>query len=587
MDEAGQRPAYLSEDYRLQHLAARLLTAIVQGLTLYFLYSTGGRWSPAEQQIYIPLQLVAVWVPWILYLGVGQMRAVPLAIWVAVAALILAGLGYHEATRESFVGRYSLLNPRAGLWVGVMLGMFIAHVLVVDSVAERRLVPSYERHFDTAWKIGLQVALAGVFVAIFWLVLYLGSQLFLLIKLSFLRELITQPLFVYLASTLAMATALHLTDIQASLLRGLRSVVLTLFSMLLPVLAVIVLGFLLTLPFVSLETLWGTRFAGSLLLSSTAVLVLLINAAYQDAWQSRLKFLFVSLASIELVPLIALAAWAIALRVGQHGWTTDRIFATAVAGILLGYAAGYVLALARGSAWQRSFETANVLTAYAILAVILALFTPLADPGRLMVADQLARLRSGAVDAASFDYAALSRDGAHWGKAALEELRETKDISKADTVNERAREALAGRPSSQIRAHPWVKLTADLVEVFPSGRTLPESFFSAEHGAFRKANPACAQRSAANRKCRATFITANDGRPEAILFFDSWVARVYEQNAEGDWELSGTAQGRTHCKSVREAMADTEPALEAHAWPDLLIGGERLTIVPNPVGPCG
>ncbi len=578
---------------RLRLLTVRIVTAIVQGLTLYYLYEAGGprTWTPAEQIYYVPLSLVAIWIPLLIYFGVGQIPAVPLAVWVLFATVVIAGLGYHSAARETHAYSRSWLlmsSGAASLRFALAVAAFIGHVLVVDTVAERRLVVGYERHFDTAWKAGLQVFLALLFVGVFWLLMYLGARLFLVIKLSFLNDLIAKPIFIYPATALATAIAVHFTDMQASVLRGLRAVVLTLFSWLLPILAVIVFGFLAALPFVSIETLWSTRFAASLLLWSAAALIFLVNATYQDARQSRVKFVFVVVAVLELIPLISLAAWAIALRVGQHGWTTDRIFAAATAAILFCYAAGYVLALARRSAWERSFETANVVTAYAILATILALFTPLADPSRLMVADQVARLKAGVVTGYEFDYRALAQDGARWGKAALEALSETSDVADALKVNELARAALSGQPNRQIRSFPsasLVKLTPELVEVLPAGRSLPDSFFDTEKGAFRKSNPACAQPSS-TKKCRASFIASNGTRPEAILFMDSYITRIFEQDPDGRWEATANLQGRTHCRETQAAMAAGELTFAEHAWPDVVAGGERLTIVPVKQGPC-
>jgi hypothetical protein len=577
-------------------LIVRLATAVVQGLVLYWLLAGEGpkSWTPAQQQVLVPLWLIAVWVPYIFYFGVGQMRAVPLVLWAAAATLILAGIGYHSTTRGGYVAPYSSLPwSLMPLWIVLGIAAFIAHVLVVDTVAERRLVPGYERHFDTAWKLGLQLWLAGLFVSIFWLVLYLGGALFTLLKLSFFAEFIKKPLFIWLATALATAVAIHVTDTQPSLVRGFRSVVLSLFSWLLPLFAVIVLGFLLALLFGSLDNLWKTRFAASLLLWSAVVLIFLINAAFLYAQNSRARGYSLSLASLELVPLVGLAAWAIKLRVVQYGWSTDRIFATAVATIVFFYAAGYVLALVSGSAWQKRFEAANVVAAYAILAVILALFSPLADPGRLMVADQVARLKSGIIDATSFDYGALRRDGARWGKAALEQLSETKEFADSARVNASARSALTNpglartAPSNYVPAPVinTVKLTPELVEVVPAGRTLPESFFSEDHGAFRAKNPACAQPNS-KQKCRAAFVVSNDGHPEAILFSDNWTTQLYEQGADGGWEHTGLVQGRTYCSGVKSAMSAGTFGVAAHPWPDLVIGGERLTIVPVQKGGC-
>ncbi|HEV3018588.1 MAG TPA: hypothetical protein VGY49_06185 [Burkholderiaceae bacterium] len=55
------------------------------------------------------------------------------------------------------------------------------------------------------------------------------------------------------------------------------------------------------------------------------------------------------------------------------------------------------------------------------------LFSPIADPARLMVADQMARLRSGAVGPDKFDFGALKFDGARWGAPALAQLAQTQE----------------------------------------------------------------------------------------------------------------------------------------------------------------
>src|SRR5690606_214172 len=99
---------------------------------------------------------------------------------------------------------------------------------------------------------------------------------------------------------------------------------------------------------------------------------------------------------------VIIAFWGLALRIGQHGLTPDRIIAVACALIGAAYAAGYGWAALgpfwrKGAAWMQPLERTNIWTAVLEIAVILALFSPLADPARLSVADQMARLERGAV----------------------------------------------------------------------------------------------------------------------------------------------------------------------------------------------
>ena len=56
------------------------------------------------------------------------------------------------------------------------------------------------------------------------------------------------------------------------------------------------------------------------------------------------------------------------------------------------------------------------------VATILALFSPLADPARLAVQDQIARLQRGAVSADTFDYDFLRFESGKAGETALRRL---------------------------------------------------------------------------------------------------------------------------------------------------------------------
>lgn len=88
-------------------------------------------------------------------------------------------------------------------------------------------------------------------------------------------------------STLATAAALHVTDVRAGLVRGVRTLVLVLLSWLLPLMALIGAGFLVGLVFTGLEPLWKTQHAAAILLSAAALLIVLLNAAYQDGHPER------------------------------------------------------------------------------------------------------------------------------------------------------------------------------------------------------------------------------------------------------------------------------------------------------------
>ncbi len=190
-------------------------------------------------------------------------------------------------------------------------------------------VTRYRNYFDATWKFGVQLALALAFVVAFWLTLLLGAQLFKLINLDFLERLIEHSWFADPATALAIAAAIHLTDVRAGLVAGIRTVVLTLLSWLLPLMALLALGFVGSLIFTGLDPLWQTRSAAGIMLTAAGVLVVLINAAYQDGEAEGARPFVLRyaelVASALLVPLVGLAAYALALRVQQYGWSVERI----------------------------------------------------------------------------------------------------------------------------------------------------------------------------------------------------------------------------------------------------------------------
>jgi len=181
---------------------------------------------------------------------------------------------------------------------------------------------------------------------------------------------------------------------------------------------------------------------------------------------------------LALVPIVAMAAYALGLRVDQHGWTTDRIIAAACTLIAACYALGYTWAALSRGRWLKRLERCNLVTAFVILGVLVALFTPIADPARLSVASQLAQLQSGKVTIDKFDFAYLRFQGARYGKHALEALKAQTQGADGDLVRRRIDQVLAMK-------HPWegsptlartvAELTANIA-VYPEGRVLPAGF---------------------------------------------------------------------------------------------------------------
>jgi hypothetical protein len=438
---------------------ARTVIGVAQGGALYFLYAVleAKTWPATEPLLFAPLVFTVTLVPLIAVAGVGNLRPRTFTMWTVGVAVLLVGLAVYDILRGTIgppglptvVAVAPSLRPRrCGIYLPqtALGGLFIAHSLVVSGDADRKFIASYTRYFDVAWKHGVQLVLALIFVGAFWALLWLGSALFELVKVHFLTELIKKPWFAIPATVLAFTCAIHVTDVRAGIVRGARTLKLTLLSWLLPMMVLIGGGFLSALLFTGLEPLWSTRRATAVLLTAAAALVFLVNAAYQDGHSEqpvRVLRYAGSLAAILLLPLVGIAGYGLALRVGQYGWTPERIIALACAVVAACYTFGYGLSVLASGPWLKWLEITNVFTAFVILAVILALFSPIADPARISVADQVARLEAGKVSPDAFDFAFLRFTSGRFGLDALKQLKDKQDGPDASRIAERTSTALA------------------------------------------------------------------------------------------------------------------------------------------------
>ncbi|MEI9990450.1 MAG: hypothetical protein WDM86_10450 [Rhizomicrobium sp.] len=602
MSDHGAVPLRPESEHALA--LTRLAAGAVQGLALYLLY----RWAadkiwPATDPYWLaPLGLVFLFVPLLLVQAAGTLRIRTLVPWLVGVTALLAGLGWYGVWRNWPSASPDI--PDAGMTFALVaasfVGLFIAQSLVLAGDAERKFIAPYPAYFDAATKLAVQFAATIVFVAVFWGVLWLGAVLFNLIKLDFLETLLEKEWFAIPATTLASAAAIHVTDVRAKLWTGIRTVALTLLSWLLPLMTLIAVGFTASLVFTGLAPLWATRSAAGLLLSAAGVVVVLLNTAFQDGAPEHSRawiFRYAQFAAgLVLVPLVTLAAYALWLRVAQYGWTVERIATAATILIALCYAFGYAAAALlsfSGGAWMRLVAPVNVATSFVILAVLLALFTPLGDPARLSVASQIARLKSGTVAAKAFDYGYLRSEGGRYGHDALVAISKTDFGVATVVVHDRAKAALAETvlPAAPIKLAGPADLAAD-VAVYPKGAKLPDSFLKqdwhAENFIPGTFVPDCLR--LAGAKCDAILLDLDgDGRDE-ILIADNieqgGIAGLFREGPDSHWTRAGQVIIPV-CAKVAAALRDGQFTLAAPLYRDIAVGGIVLQVETAQRHVCG
>ena len=563
---------------------ARLAIGVFQGLALLVLFD---RLKPPEGQDVdawlAALRSAAVFTPIVLLGGLGAVRARTLAIWAAAAAAIAAATaGYAADTGLAGRAGGEFWPPFIG---GTAVVLFILHHLVAPADQEQRWRAGYRRYFDLAWTDAVRMALSAAFVGALWGLLALGASLFALIGLKQVRELITEPWFAYPVTATAFAAAVHLTDIRASLVRGVRTVALTLLSWLLPLMTLIVAAFLAALPFTGLEPLWDTTSAAGVVLAAAAALIILVNTAYQDGpredlapalkWAGRIG-------CVALSPLVAIAAYAVALRIDQYGLTPERIAAAICVLVGAAFAVGYLAAALSRGVWLKRLELANFATSHLAVVLLLALMSPLADPRRLSVDDQIRRLDRGLTPPAEFDYGFLKFRAGRWGEAALQDLAARRTGPHAAEIAERAARAMkATNPYD-----PVAPTTAEraLSVAVAGGGALPRSFVEQSWTGREDPLRNCARpvgRTGEPRLCAAVVADIDgDGREDVALFGGG--ERTVFAEREGVWtriaRLYGPACG-DETEAVGKGQARAVPPVAR--WSDVEVAGRRLLAVPE------
>lgn len=555
--------------------AARIGIGLIQGLLLYALYraADGKVWPSTQPELFGGLALAIGFAPVAALAGVGRLKWPVLAAWIGGVAVVLFLLGWHDVARRVLADYEEAPFLKFPVMGFAAAALFIAHHLFAPAVRVRRWVVDYHQYFDVAWKAGVQLALSLGFTGAFWILLQLGAALFDLIGLKFLTELVRSAWFALPVTCTAFAIAVQLTDVRDGLIRGVRTVALMLLSWLLLVITALTAGFLAALPFTGLDPLWATRSATAMLLGAAAALIILINTAYQDGQPDnlppRVLRIATRVASVLVAPLVILAVWGLSLRIGQYGLTPDRIIAAACALVGAVYAGGYLFAAVRPGAWMKPLERTNIVAAILSVLMILALFSPLLDPTRLSVADQVARLERGKVKAADFDYSFLRFDSGKAGRAALDRLVASRD---ADTAR-LAREAKTSDARSAYSPDEKREL-ARQVKIEPiAGQTLPPDFM-----AQIQSQPDLALNCRADEACvLRTADLDGDGRQD-VLLANRTVILAFTQGEDGRWyqraryNAACGGAGSTDLKAALKTGVKTAPML----LPDLIVNGRRL-----------
>jgi hypothetical protein len=539
----------------------RLLVGLVQGAGLSLLFA--GR-AAMDPYVFSAALMAGLFAPLLLLSGLGRARFMPLLLWTLFAGALLAGAGayHHWRTLTSDSG-----HPGLSLIALTGLLLFIGQSLVESGGRD------YAAHYNSAWRLAIRIIICAMVAGLAWAAAGAAS--------GWMRtHYPALPFSIFTIPIVTVSTALAAQLTGPLLLGALQDGVVFVFTMALPfvlLLAMAVAG-------LAALGLWQASLAVSAGLS--AALILCINASYRDGtsmrpyWRRRAEFA----ASLVLLPLMLMAAVALAARIAQHGWTDIRIFAAAwlllTGAYALAYAGSALISLG-GGGWMQRIEGSNLALGFAALMLLAALASPIADPARLAVESQTWRLEQHQVTADAFDYTWLRDHGLRFGHEALTKMQ----ASQAEPLVARGAFVALTVPPAGLRPAP-TEIGANIH--VQSGQRLPAALLARDWTGVAGAPPCLTNASLA---CDAFFADVDgDGRNEIILAYGTdarWWASVMKPGEGGGWYVEGTLASPS-CPGGLTALRSGQFALvqPKSNWRDLLVGGMRLSVA-RPKNPAG
>lgn len=556
-------------------LAVGAVFGLVIALLLHLMPHSSMAGAPAWVQVLMSVLLLGAFVIWA---GAGVMRRINLAVWSAVALGLIALIAWHRVTNDGS----DQFNPFFfSLSFLIYPFLFISHELAASADQSGKWIAPYPVYNDEAWQRGVQLVLAVVFTGLFWAILGLGALLFHFIGFDWFGKLIGKPIIAYPLSGLALGAAVHLGDSQPKLVAGARALILGVLSWLLPVLTLVGLLFAAGLCVSGLAPLWKTKAASMTLLGACVGLALLVNAAYQQGDAERKVHIVLKVAARVacglLLAFALLAAYSLHLRIHQYGLTPERVLAAVgvFIAVLFGLGYAYAAVLPRGR-WLAALEPVNVAMAVVMALTFLAVLTPLADPQRLSVDSQVARLQAGKITPDKFDWDLLYNKTGVQGKKAVASLIKT---GKSQAIKDAAKVASAAGPDPE--PYPFSKPDLSRIPVVaPKSGVLPADFIAQDFSKTASA-PDClfSIDNVHVLPCTAAALMDldHDGAPEVLVLSGTEVA-VFTRGKSG-WASIATLY--TDNDTV-EAFKAGKVSQTKHRFDDVHIGSYNRGAIDNP-----
>ncbi|MBH0030908.1 DUF4153 domain-containing protein [Pseudoalteromonas sp. SWYJZ98] len=411
-----------------------IILAVLQAIALTLLYSSieNNVWPATSPTWLVSLITFSMSFPLLMLMTVNKNNIKTSLLLILPFSLLLSLLGAYVGFQQE-PQEYVSNNTLMSVFIFTSLIAGFKGLMYIQQFGSSENV-SYSRLFKLSWRNFIIFGECWLFVLIFWGILNLGAALFDILDIEFFSELLRNEWFWIPTLTLAFALAsvifrklLNIEDNIAFLLQ-------TLIKFLLPVLSVISLGFLATLPFTGLNKLWETG-SGSLLVMWLQVLTLFfVNTVYKDDSSVRPyhmllhRLVFISVALLPVYSVIS--AYGIYLRVEQHGLTVNRCWGILIWFLLACFSFSYLVGIiTKRDNWLEPLSKINIVMGWVVLVSMLAVNSPLLNFQSLSTNSQIARLDADKVTIEKFDYYYFEHSLGRQGYLAMQLLKQKIETS--------------------------------------------------------------------------------------------------------------------------------------------------------------
>ncbi len=405
-----------------------ILLAVLQGIALTLLYRSleAATWPAADPIWFTSLATFVISFPLLTLLAVEQGNIKKLLIYLLPFCLLLSLLGAYIGAEHYPLALIDNDWLTATFVMTSLVASFKALMYIQQFIDKEAI--HYAQLFKLSWRNFLLFIECWLFVLIFWGILNLGAALFDALDIEFFTTLLRKEWFWIPAITLAFAFASIVFRGLLNVEQSIATILQVLIKFLLPVLTVVSLGFLATLPFAGLEKLWQTGSGTSLVLWLQLLTLFFINTLYQQAslqhpYSVVLHRLIII--GVGLLPIYSLiAAYGLWLRVEQYGLSVARCWAILMCFLLACFSFGYLVGIIKKrDAWLEVQNKVNIGMGLTVLVSMLLVNSPILNFQRIASDSQIARLNDGKVTLKEFDYNYFASNLGRQGYLTMQDLK--------------------------------------------------------------------------------------------------------------------------------------------------------------------